>query len=35
MPSRNIKAPRHNPFFTRHTEEGIPNEFDVAVMQKG
>jgi len=35
MPNRNIKAPSNNPLFTRHAEEGVLNEFDAAVMQKG
>lgn len=35
MPNRNIKAPSNNPLFTRHAEEGVLNEFDTAVMQKG
>lgn len=35
MPDRNIKAPSNNPLFTRHAEEGVLNEFDAAVMQKG
>lgn len=35
MPNRNIKAPSNNPLFSRHAEEGVLNEFDAAVMQKG
>ncbi|MFP7471023.1 Imm6 family immunity protein [Niallia taxi] len=35
MPDRNIKAPSNNPLFTRHAEEGVLNEFDAAVIQKG
>ncbi|MCE4048740.1 hypothetical protein [Bacillus sp. Au-Bac7] len=35
MPDRNIKAPSNNPLFTRHAEEGVLNENDAAVIQKG
>ncbi|MGG2093519.1 hypothetical protein AB1283_12565 [Bacillus sp. S13(2024)] len=35
MPDRNIKAPRTNPLFTRHAEEGVLNEFDSAVIKAG
>ena len=35
MPDRTIKAPSQNPLFTRHAEEGVANEFDIAVNKLG
>jgi hypothetical protein len=33
MPDRTIKARSESPLFTRHAEEGVANEFDVAVSK--